>query len=78
MATATGPLPTGTVVTTVFVAVSIAETLLEFKFVTYAKAPFGVIARLHGPAPNARGTVAVTVLVTVLITETLLELKFAT
>ncbi len=53
MATPDGKEPTGIVATTVLLAVAITETSLELRFVTYAKAPFGVMAtetlyRSHG------------------------------
>jgi hypothetical protein len=78
MATASGRNVTGTVSTTVLLAVAITVTLLEFKFVTYTCFPSGVTATPWGPIPA--GTVATTVggLVAVSITETLLSPKFDT
>jgi hypothetical protein len=58
------------VVTTVLVAVSITKRFEPGEPVTYAKAPFGVIAIALGEI--ATGTVATTVLLAALITETVL------
>src|SRR5262249_25544097 len=76
MATPTGLIPTGTVATTVLVAVSITDTVKENSFATYAWVPSGVMATPRGNLPT--GTVATTVLVAVSITNTVLEPKFVT
>jgi hypothetical protein len=49
--------------------VLITETVPSPKFVTYAKAPFGVMATARGVFPT--DTLATTMLLLVLITETL-------
>jgi hypothetical protein len=57
------------VATTVFVAVSITETVESLPlFVTYARVPLGVMATPKGKEPT--GIVAITVLLAVSITET--------
>ena len=56
-----GKSPTGTVATTVLVAVLITERLLLTEFTTYAEAPFGLTATPYGPPKT--NTVATTVLV---------------
>jgi hypothetical protein len=61
-------LPTGTEAVTVFVAVSITETLLSYLLLTYTFAPSGVTATPSGTFPTS--TVAVTVFVAVSITAT--------
>src|SRR5215813_8677116 len=72
-------LPTGTVATTVLVAVSITDTVPKKQqgilFVTYAWVPSGVMAT---PKGSRTGTVATTVLVAVSITDTPPEILFAT
>jgi hypothetical protein len=59
------------VAVTLFVAVLITDTVFEFKFATYANAPFGVMATPTGKPPT--GIVATTLLLVVEITETELE-----
>src|SRR5215831_5725507 len=73
---ARGLVPTVTVATTVLVAVSRTETLLEPAFATYTRVPAGSTAAPVGAGPT--GTVATTVLVAVSRTETLLVPWFAT
>src|SRR2546428_330413 len=75
-ATPAGMAPTGTVPTTVLVAVLMTETVLSLKFVTYARAPSGETVTKAGTVPT--NTVATTVLVAVLMTETVLEFSLAT
>src|SRR6476620_5641503 len=68
-ATASGLLPTaigGPI--TVFVAVSMTDTLLPLKLATYTRVPSGVIAKPAGAAPTV--TVALTLLLAALMTET--------
>ena len=67
-ATPIGMLPTFTEAVTVFVAVSIIETLPLPKFVTYTFVPSGETTTPRGKFPTS--TVAVTALVAVSITET--------
>ncbi len=74
--TARGPASTGTVATTMLVAVSITETVSEEAFVTYARVPAGCTETPWGLLPT--GTVATTMLVAVSITETLSEELFTT
>src|ERR1044071_439478 len=76
MATPNGVFPTGTVATTVLVAVSTTETELPPLFATYRSARSGVTARLTGARPT--GMVAVIVLLDVSITETVLLFALAT
>ena len=64
-----GPVPTGIVAITVFVAVLITDTLLVARLATYTLDPSGVMDIPLGPVPT--GIVAVTRLVVVLITDTL-------
>ncbi len=81
-ATPMGCSPTGTVVITVFVAVSITETvpiketLLPNWFATYTFFPSGVTATPLGDSPT--GTVAVTIFVAVSITDVVLPSEFST
>jgi hypothetical protein len=49
---AIGPLPTGTVATTVLVEVSITETLLLSKFATYTRVPSGFTVMPSGSLPT--------------------------
>src|SRR5580704_15811831 len=69
-ATPSGATPTGTVATTVLVAVSITRTLSSLLSATYASVPSGVTATPSGPLPVA--TVRMTAFVAVSITLTLL------
>src|SRR5262249_15170675 len=74
MATPSGKCPTGTVATTVLVAVSITDTVPSPTMtgvVTYAWVPSGVMATPSRNPPT--GPVAATVWVAVSITETLLK-----
>src|SRR5438309_1146046 len=73
---ATGPCPTGTVATTVFVAVPITDMELSLLFATYTRDPSGLTATPRGLGPS--GTMATTVFVAVAITDTVLLLMFAT
>src|SRR6185436_19190860 len=75
-ATPNGPLPTVTVATTPFVAVSITDTDAESWLVTYTRVPAGFTATPNGP--SCTGTVATTVRVAVSITDTLSEPQLAT
>ena len=63
----TGWIPTGTVAVTLFVAVSIIETVLLNEFAIYAFVPSGVTATASGHFST--GTVAVTLFVDVSITK---------
>jgi hypothetical protein len=65
-ATPTGLFPTGTVAVTVLVPVSIKETSLLHKFVTYTFFPSGVTATSRGKWGDSKFTVAVTLFVEVL------------
>src|SRR5665647_97585 len=71
-----GWFPTLTVAVTLFVPVSITDTLLLLAFVTYTFVPLELTAIPSGPSPTF--TVAVTFFVVVLITETLSLPEFAT
>jgi hypothetical protein len=74
-ATPLGPYnPKDILAVTLFVAVSIAETLLLFWFATYTFAPLGVTATPKGCDPT--GTVAVTFFVAMSIIETVLLTEF--
>ena len=64
-------MPTGTVATTVCVAVSIIDTSFDRRFATQTRFPSGVIAIPHEYAPTGIG-LPTTWFVAVLITETLL------
>src|SRR5271157_1596571 len=68
--------PAGAVAVTVFVAVSITETVLSFPFVTYTFLPSGANATPQGADPT--GTVAFIVFVEVSNTETVLLPWFVT
>src|SRR6266852_479253 len=76
-ATDSGKGPTGTVSTTVLVAVEMIDTFpAGTAFVTYTKAPSGVTPTPMGFIPT--GTAVTTVCVIVSITDTLFESAFAT
>src|SRR5207253_564393 len=65
---ATGPLPTGTVVVTLFVPASITDTVLSPVFATYTCDPSRVTDRPSGFVPT--GTVATTLVDNASITDT--------
>ena len=67
-------LPRSIVAVTVFVAVSMTDTVLEPEFVTYTILPLGGTATPTGWLNP--GMVVVTLFFSVLITETVLEPKF--
>src|SRR5436853_4742097 len=69
IATPMGRSPTGTVATTVFVAVAITDTVLSAVFVAYTRDPSGVTATPWANCPT--GTVATTVFVAMSRTDTL-------
>ncbi len=71
-----GILPTGMVVNTALLRVSMTDTVLLLKFVTYTDCPFGVIAISVGFVPTLMDVN--TVFVSVRITDTVLLPKFAT
>jgi hypothetical protein len=77
MAMPPGNVPAGIVATTLFVAASITETLLEPRFTTYTLLPSGVVNAID-PGSVPTGIVATTLFVEVSITETVLSPAFET
>src|SRR5688572_24868385 len=71
---ARGKFATGTVSSTVFVTVSITETVWLSKFGTYTREPSGVTATPDGFRPTA--TVVTTIFETVSMTETVFRKGF--
>jgi hypothetical protein len=68
--------PTDILALTVFMSVSITDTVLLYKFVTYVLFPSGVTATSSGDSPT--DTLAITLFVDVSITEVVLPRKLVT